>query len=183
MYALYFILYFSIINNNLVCRKPNKPTPAAEDVCVFFCPSNEGFEINKALFRNNDTHTLHGFWFKNLLTPLAHLTINEFLDKEPIFKYNFYDLSTYTKTLGCGQYREYVKHVAKSGYNYDQWLEKINSCHIPIYPHQCRFNGSHNIVLSISTSDLGQIGCKKDVDFINFCRFFHTFKFYDTLKI
>lgn len=72
----------------------------------------------------------------------------------------FIDSTTLTDSVGCGQYREYVKHGAKSGYSYDQWVNAVDDCPIPVYPHQCRYNGSHNIIQSLSTFPLGTVGCR-----------------------
>ncbi|APG77686.1 hypothetical protein [Hubei virga-like virus 12] len=166
---LFFILFYNFIFEP--CGKTTKPTPALNDVCVFYCPSINGFQINKKLYLDGKGHSLHGFWYKELKDPVERISFNDFLQKKPKFKYIFYDSTTLLDELGCGQYREYVKHGAKSGYTYLQWLNKINECQVPTFPHQCHFNGSHNVILSISNYNISTIGCKLNYPFINLCRF------------
>lgn len=137
------------------------------------CPLNAGFPINVATLNYDLPYSLHGWFPKNLSQPLTPLPVDRFLREldYKIFSLPFLDSVTFKPSLGCGQYHEYHKHGAKSGLTLSDWLQKINSCSslkYP-YPHQCSYNGTHKLVLSLSSSDLGLVGCKPNSTFVTSC--------------
>lgn len=88
------------------------------------------------LYNRSIGYSLHGFWPRSLKSPsLSPIGYDVFVSTTK-FKLNFFDTTTINSTIGCGKYREYVKHGARSGYSYQQWMENVNKCLPPIYPHQ-----------------------------------------------
>lgn len=125
--------------------------------------------IPQTLYNLSLPYSLHGWFPEKLSAPLVPIPYEAFVYSfRPL--HTFIDSTTLTDTIGCGQYREYVKHGAKSGYSYDLWANAVDDCPVPIYPHQCRYNGSHNIVQSLSTFPLGSIGCRTAPN-ISYCFF------------
>lgn len=160
-----------------ICAPTRKPTPAIDDVCVFYCPAKIGFPINQKLYKDNVGYSLHGFWYKTLEKPIYPIDYNTFINMftntsfNYTFSHIFYDVTTLTKTIGCGQYHQYLKHGAKSGYYFDSWIKEINNCPIPNFAHQCRFNGTHNIAITQSTVNIGKVGCKVGYPIVSHCKF------------
>lgn len=151
------------------CKLKTKPYPSPRDLCVFWCPDVNGMPIPSAIHNMSLPYSLHG-WFPHIFTS-AKLPLNytEFLTEfNPL--HIFIDSTTLKPIIGCGQYREYLKHGAKSGYSYHQWAVAVDSCSVPIYPHQCRFNGTHNIVQTLSTYPLSTIGCAS-APYVSYCVF------------
>ena len=156
-----------------LCNKPDRPTLAEFPTCVWYCPDEHGSNINKILFINNDSYSLHGFWTNEFSKEPIRIPFDDFRTMKITFKIIMYDLSTLRKEINCGIYRNYWNHGVMSGFNFNQWLNNTNTCDPwnfgKFYPHQCRFNGTHNFVQSISNYKLPTIGCKSDFDFISRC--------------
>lgn len=139
-----------------MCRTPGIPSPAVDDVCVFFVPNKYQPSIPI------EEPSLHGWWPKEIRSPVpSRLTYDEFLGRNNTFPFAFYDTTTWTNTVGCGQYREYVKHGVKSGYDYDQWYNNIILCDYKkaIYPHMCVVHAGVNCLKAVSSVNIGLIGC------------------------
>lgn len=116
------------------------------------------------------SRTLHGYWPSALLPPQPAISYDAFLDTS--FPGLFLDSTTMLNTTGCGQFREYVKHGARSGLSFEDWLARVSACFaLPSpYPHQCRFDGAVNVVVTASTSaGLSLVGCKPAYPFRNPC--------------
>lgn len=160
--------------DNKICKVHKKPVPAAFDTCIFFCPADKGFPINEFLYNHSMPRSLHGWWPKYIFTPVKQrIPFGEFeRNFSSILKPEWYfvDTTILSQKIGCGQYREYVKHGSKSGYSFDYWSDRVVSCFQntkTTYPHQCRFNGTHNIALSVSDSvALPLVGCVENHPYI-----------------
>lgn len=151
------------------CKPRNPPYPAPQDLCVFYYPDALGMVIPRALHNLSLPNSLHGWFPKILSAPLPPIPYETFVTSfRPL--HCFVDSTTLTDSVGCGQYREYAKHGAKSGYSYDQWANAVDDCPTPTFPHQCRFNGTHNVIQSLSTYPLGTVGCRS-VPFVSNCFF------------
>lgn len=118
------------------CSTVGPPTPAPRDVCVFFVPNKyvPSMPISKI--------SLHGWWPEHISgKAVERVAYLEFLSKNLTFPFAFYDTTTWKENLGCGQYREYIKHGFKSGYTFEEWYTNILKCDVvnAIFPHQCVF--------------------------------------------
>nr|QAY29262.1 hypothetical protein [Bombus-associated virus Vir1] len=157
----------------LSCKPPDVPTPAPEDTCTFYCPVHQSLAVSSALCDLNMSYSLHGFWPKVLLPKIPPISYISFL-KLNLSADHFLDSTTLTPTIGCGQYREYSKHGPHSGYTYEQWKISVDHClsqyePTSLYPHQCKYNGSHNLFVTATTTPLELVGCKPDKPFVNSC--------------
>lgn len=152
------IIFTNLLTILSTCRINGNPIPAISDVCVFHVPN----KYVPSIPINN--YTLHGFWFQHFESRNSSikLSYSEFLNRKPKFNTNFLNSVNWKDELGCGQYREYVKHGYKSGYSFEYWLNKINSCNYKsaIYPHICVRNKNFNCLKYVSDKNIGMVGCK-----------------------
>lgn len=124
-----------------------------------------------ALASFNLSHSLHGWFPAELYPAVKRIDFVEFNQSFPDALMPL-DVTSMTIRVGCGQYREYVKHGAKSGYTYEHWLYSVTFCTVrtATYPHQCRFNGTHNVVQTSSDIELGTVGCVGGYKYVSNCQ-------------
>lgn len=146
---------------------------SVNDTCVYFFPCHKGFPQNNATLLNKLPFSLHGWWPTTFKTRLIAKPFTEFTQEYEPSPY-FLDSTTGSHEVGCGHYREYVKHGAWSGYSFEEWKDGIDYCvkwmndNNPAAPHQCRYSKGYNYVLTVSNIPaLKQVGCKTDSQYKN----------------
>lgn len=161
-----------------LCGRVTRPTPAPSPVCVYYCAAEVGFLINEVLYRDNISWSFHGFWTSKLGSPIPPVSYDEFvrfMSLDNVYNLtNFYDLTTLKPVLGCGHYRNYKKHGARSGFTFASWYYHVDEClenyvKTKHFVHQCSYNGTHNSVLSVSSVQLELVGCVSGAPFNSLC--------------
>jgi len=156
----------------LTCGRVLPPTPA-NDTCVYWMPSPYGFEINKYLYNNGLSFSLHGWWPREISSGVTALTFSQF---QNVYdgKMNFLDVKEPFANVSCFQYREYKKHGAHSGYTFSEWYNSISQCINRkefTYVHQCHYNEitDLNCILTTTSTPMQMVGCKSGRPF-TFCK-------------
>lgn len=176
----YFLVLLTIsVSLASVCPKIPSGKLAPKDTCVYWFPSEIGFEINGKLLRYGLGYSLHG-WFPAATSneTNATTTAETFLSTTNLTQF---EPTIFVSTtpgplfeISCSHYHQFRKHGERFGYSYATWTKQIRDCSIRfpidrdflgrIRPHICAFDRKSqvNCVIAGIKGELAEklVGCK-----------------------
>nr|WPR16447.1 MAG: polyprotein [Mite flavivirus 2] len=130
--------------------------------CAVWQKDCGGLQIPKELCTTQTINMTHGFWPNDAIGP--SITFNQYEFDEWLSRINTTsNWQLVVKNNYTTNYKhELTKHGLPMGYNYDIYWEIFNLCRRAgnVIAHQCRFDGTSNIVESTVNFQLPNVGCK-----------------------